>query len=175
MERLQVISSYYSVGPPLFTYPQLVLLPGSTATINLSYAPYDGNDLHQLLSSGFGVGDQGPYYSVNYLDRFEMVDPVSTGVSFESSPIVYLSNVSAYQIINITIAPNAPSATYPIGWVGCPAELGCYLITVGPFPFWGPLRGELQVATLLICIGIPSVIVLALVTINFIYRRGLSP
>lgn len=170
-ETPQLNSSFYSVGPPLFAYPQLVLLPGSTATINMSYTLYDGNDLHQLLQRGFGTEDYGPYYSIDNLGQFQQVDPGSTGITFSSSPIAYLSNDSAYQIITITVAPNAPSATYGIGWVGCTLDRGCYLINIGSFPYWEPLRGCIQIAAFLICVGISAIIVLLVAIINFFWAH----
>jgi hypothetical protein len=118
---VQVNSSYCSVGPPLFAYPQIMLLPGSTATANISCTPFDGNDLHTLLSSGFSITapNFGLYSSISS-DRYREVDAGSTGLTLTYSPIVYLSNESAYQIITITVAPNATSATYAMEGIECP-------------------------------------------------------
>ncbi|GEM_PF-1953738 len=169
---LSVVSSLYPVGAPEFTVPQVIVAPGSTARINVTYTGATDNQTLPI----------NPYYSSNqnftlldsfigFLDQDQSTN--STGVTITRGPLVFHSNDTASQLFTITAALTANWATYPVGPVGCGFDQGGFLLTVGYLPYWQPVFWITQPATDIACIAIAALIV-ALVagSVRLIHRIG---
>ena len=150
------------VGPPLFSLPQYVLNPGSSAKLTVVLSPYDGNNLAQLITNYYGQG-------ITYMERISPFDTVSlvqlntTGLSITSSGIVQESQNLAVQNLTIVASSGADWATYDLGALDCP---GAVLLTVGYLPFWQPVVGSVQLVTLLVSPLVAAVFTLGSVLVE---------
>lgn len=146
-------------SPPLFSVPQFVLAPGSTAQITVTYVAYDGNNLTEILQSD-GYFKGGPSYQyigrIGHFDTYSYGPNIGTGLTIVASSVRQLSQDEAVGDLSITASPNADQATYDLGGLDCP---GAALLTVGYLPYWEPFLGSVQVATIL-----GSVLIAAIVT-----------
>ena len=167
--------SFYAVGSPWFSVPQLVVLPGSTATVTVFYYNFGGNNITQILTLGnlyYGPGTVStqPEVSLGYFAQTQQPSPGSTGVAITHSAITYFSNDTASQTFTISVARDVPWATYAIGDVGCPVG-GGYLLTVGYIPYWQSVFWISQLAEVIGILVITCLLTLAaVVSINLIQR-----
>src|SRR5208283_1721292 len=168
--RLSVLSSLYSVGAPAFTVPQVIMAPGSTARVNVTY----------IDTTAAEIAQTNPYYGLNqnltrlpffigYLDQDQ--DTNSTGVTITHGPLISHAN-DVSQIFTIKAALTANWATYPVGGVGC-LDQGGFLLTVGVLPYWQPVYWVTQPATPIACLAIAAFLV-ALVAglVRLLHRIG---
>jgi len=170
--NLSVVSSLYSLGAPAFTVPQLVVAPGSTARINVTYTEASETQLTEG-NAYFGANQNltHPRFYIGFLDRNQYTN--STGVAITQGPLAFHSNGTASQLLTITVALTANWETYPIGPVGCGSDQGGFLLTVGYLPYWQPVFWITQPVTGIACVAIAAFLV-ALVAgaVRLIHRIG---
>jgi len=174
--NLSFLATTYAVGAPGFAVPQIVVTPGSTAKINVTYGGPNLEDL-TLGTPFYGFNgnlsrSEQPRFSLGILDQNENVNV--TGVTITLGPIFFHSNSTASQLITITTTPGAIWATYPLGPVGCGSfQEGGFLLTVGYLPYWQPVYWVTQLVTPISCLAIAALIVgLVAGVMRLIHRIG---
>ena len=168
---LSVVSSLYPIGPPLFTVPQIVVAPGSTARINVTYTGTTEAEVSQSNPYyGYSGNVTHPGFFIGLLDNDQSTN--SSGVTITHGTFIVHSNTTISQIFTISVSPAANWATYAIGGVGCTDSSG-FLLTVGVLPYWQPVFWITQPATPIACLVIAAVLV-ALVAgaVRLIHRIG---
>jgi hypothetical protein len=168
---LSVVSSLYPVGPPLFTVPQIIVVPGSTARINVTYT--GATEAEVSLSNpfyGYSGNVTHPSLFIGLFDKDQSTN--SSEVTITHGLFVVHSNTTISQIFTISVSPAANWATYGVGGVGCTDSSG-FLLTVGVLPYWQPVYWLTQPATPITCLVIAA-LVAALVagSVRLIHRIG---
>jgi hypothetical protein len=166
--------SFYIASSPLFSVPQLVVLPGSVTTINMTYQGYDLPTQLNLNNEYYGAG--GNYteldYSLGFFAQQQQTLPSSTGVIITHGQVVYHSNSSASQVFTIKVASDAPWTTYPVGRVGCGSDQGGFLLTVGYLPYWQTIFWVFYWSEIAGALLVSALVVLLAATGEYLLRRS---
>ena len=156
MPRLSPSGFDYTVGPPLFTFPQFVMRPGTTARFTVTYTAYDGNNFTGLTQRDFP--DYSSLIEVGHFDQISyFVSTNTTGLTVVSS--VKILPKEAVQNVTVIASPNAAQTTYDLGIGVC--QVGA-LLTVGYLPYWESVFYSVQLATVIGSVLIAGAVTLLL-------------
>jgi hypothetical protein len=128
-----------SVGPPLYSWPQFVLKPGSTATLMVTYESRPGLRLHFEHSTG-SLPSYVIYWGTIGNDTIRAWN--QTGLQISDSSIVYPDNSTARLTYEVSSNSSSPQGTHMLSWSST-----CYgdnnspwiLLTVGSQTYNGVL------------------------------------
>lgn len=160
-------------GEPWFSPPQLVLAPGTTATITLTYTSPLNNlsQMYQQPHGAFGFGYQYiyPVGSTNTL-------PINgTGIGISLSNASFPSIHEAIFVLNVSAKASARQGAYGLGF---PSTCGYdYYLVVGNLPYLLPTPGVLSPLSLIISdvlMGLLSVVVAHLALKLYDGRKGVT-
>jgi hypothetical protein len=136
----------YVAAAPWFSPAQLVLKPGTTATITLDYVSPD-NNLTQMFGQGF-FGKGGSF--VPYLYQAGASDQLTAnelGIIFTQSSLTFPSIHELIVVMNVSATTTARQGEYGTYF---PSTCGSDYLTVGSLPNVAPSFGVLTPAALIL-------------------------
>ncbi len=136
----------YAVGEPWFSPPQLVLAPGTTVTITLTYTS-QLNNLSQLYRQPHGAFG----FDYQYIFPVRSTNPLpanGTGIGISLAKASFPSVHEAIFILNVSAKASARQGAYSLGF---PSTCGdTYYLVVGNLPYLLPVPGVLSPLALVV-------------------------
>ena len=177
----------FVVGEPLFSGQQLVLAPGTTASVVITISSVDNlSQYFQATGPAFFTASSNPFNAGSYVIdssrtyrtsvgwNNDVISPNETGITIEETSFERVSDYKYIGVYDVSASRDARQGVYMMpmffdGWCSP------YYLTIGAFPYTGDLEAFPQTITWLLPFILVGLLGCVLLVVDRWIRKRLQP